>query len=57
MIRKKCNEFDKERVLLIDGRDIVCESGMLTTDGTHPSTEGHMKIGYNIYDKVKDFLV
>lgn len=57
MIRKKCNEFDKERVLLIDGRDIVCESGILTADGTHPSTEGHMKMGYNIYEKVKDFLV
>lgn len=56
IIRKKCAEFDKERVLLVEGTDILDDTAMLTTDGIHPSTEGHVKMGFNLYERVKDFV-
>ncbi len=56
VIRKKCSEFDKSRVLLVEGKDVVTKTQMLTADGIHPSTEGHVAMGYNLYEKVKEFF-
>lgn len=56
IIRKKCGEFDKERVILVEGSDVLTNTEMLSADGIHPSTEGHIRMGFNLYEKVKDFL-
>lgn len=55
-IRNKCAEFDKNRVLLVEGKDVLTSTEMLSADGIHPSTEGHIKMGYNLYNIVKEFL-
>ncbi len=56
IIRNKCAEFDKEKVLVVEGSDILTTSEMLTADGIHPCTEGHIKMGYNLYEKIKEFV-
>jgi len=56
IIRNKCSEFDKERVLLLEGADILTATEMLSADGIHPSSEGHIKMGFNLYEKIKDFV-
>lgn len=56
IIRKKCSEFNKERVLLIEGKDVLTSTEMLSADGIHPSSEGHIKMGYNLYNLVKEFI-
>ncbi len=56
IIRKKCNEFDKDRVLLVEGNKVLTTTEMLSFDGIHPSTEGHIMMGYNLYNQVKEFI-
>ena len=56
IIREKCKTFDCERVMLLEGTDIVKESNYLTWDRVHPSTSGHVDIGYNLYHMTKDWL-
>lgn len=56
IIRNKCSEFDKNRVLLVEGSDILASTEMLSADGLHPSSEGHIKMGFNLYEKIKEFL-
>lgn len=55
-IREKCSEFDKKRVMLVKGADVLTSTEMLSADGIHPSTEGHIKMGYNLYNIIKDFV-
>lgn len=56
VIREKCKEFDSKRVLLVEGDKILTSSEMLSADGIHPSTEGHVAMGYNLYNLVKKFI-
>lgn len=55
-MRAKCGEFDPKRVLLVEGDKVLTSSEMLSADGIHPSTEGHVAMGYNLYELVKDFI-
>lgn len=55
-IREKCEKFDKKRVLLVEGSDVLTSTEMLSADGIHPSSEGHVKMGFNLYEKVWKFL-
>ena len=56
IIRNKYSEFEKKQVLLIEGTDVLTSTEMLSADGIHPSSEGHVKMGFNLYEKVKEFL-
>ncbi len=56
IIREKCEMYDKERVMLLEGEEIVKCSNYLTTDRLHPSTAGHINMGYNLYNFVKDWI-
>ena len=56
IIRKKCESLDKNRVLLVEGADVLTDTEMLTSDGIHPSTEGHAMMGYNLFELTKSFI-
>ena len=56
IIREKCKEFDSDRVLLLEGTDVVKESNYLMSERLHPSTHGHIDMGYNLYNMVKDWI-
>lgn len=57
IIREKCSEFDKERVMLVEGSDILTTTEMLSADGIHPSTEGHIMMGQKLAEIIKDFVL
>lgn len=52
IIRKKYEKMDKTQCLLIEGTDILTNPSWLMCDCIHPSTEGHMMMGINLYNKV-----
>lgn len=56
IIREKCKEFASDRVLVLEGTDIVKESNYLMSERLHPSTHGHIDMGYNLYNAVKDWI-
>lgn len=56
IIRKKCSSFDDKQCLLLEGKDILTSTTWLMCDNLHPSTEGHVMMGINLYNKAKDFL-
>lgn len=56
IIREKVSDFDKERVILVEGDEVLTHSEMLSADGIHPSTEGHIEMSLNLFGKVKDFV-
>lgn len=56
IIRKKCMTVDKKQCLLVEGADILTNTTWLMCDNIHPSTEGHMMMGINLYNQAKDFL-
>lgn len=56
IIREKVSEFSKERVILIEGSEVLNTTELLSADGIHPSTEGHIIMGNNLYNLVKGFL-
>lgn len=45
MIRRVHSELNCPNIHFIDGEEMLPESGMLTADGIHPSTEGHFYMG------------
>ena len=48
--------IDPERVFVVEGTDLVPKTNYLTIDMVHPSTAGHIDMGYNLYNMVKDWL-
>ncbi len=56
IVTDKCAEYDPERVFVVDGTKLVPKSNYLTIDMVHPSTSGHIDMGYNLYNMVKDWL-
>lgn len=56
IIACKVSEFKSERALLISGEQIVKSTSYLSADCLHPSTEGHVDMGYNLYDAVKNWI-
>lgn len=56
VIRKKCETLDKKQCLLVEGSEILTSTTYLMCDNIHPSTEGHMMMGINLYNKCKDFI-
>lgn len=56
IIRTKCSKLDKEQHLLIEGNEILTNPLYLTCDCVHPSTEGHLMMGYNLYQNARLFL-
>ena len=56
IIVDKCAQLDPERVFLVDGTKLVKKTNYLTMDRIHPSTAGHIDMGYNLYNMVKDWI-
>lgn len=56
IIRDKVSRLDAKQCLLLEGEHILEHTEYLTTDGIHPSTEGHVMMGMNLYHMVKGFL-
>lgn len=53
----KSKEFAENQVKLISGEEIIKTTGYLSADCLHPSTEGHVDMGYNLYNAVKDWMI
>lgn len=60
---KKTNAFDKiiernakkhNNCILIDGKKVLTKTEFLTADGIHPNTEGHLFMGLNLYNELKE---
>lgn len=56
IIANKSMEFDNKQVKLVSGTDIIKNTAYLSSDCLHPSTEGHIDMGYNLYDAVKEWI-
>ena len=56
IIRDKYNTLDKTQCLLIEGSDIITSGTYLSCDCVHPSNEGQLMMGINLYNKAKGFL-
>ncbi|MFA7637411.1 MAG: GDSL-type esterase/lipase family protein [Monoglobales bacterium] len=54
IIREKCNQFESDRVILLEGTELVKETSYLMSERLHPSTHGQIDMGYNLYNSVKD---
>ena len=56
IVTDKCAQYDPERVFIVEGTDLVPKTNYLTIDMVHPSTAGHIDMGYNLYNMMKDWL-
>lgn len=56
IIRKKCAGMDKNQAMLVEGSEILTSTTWLMCDNIHPSTEGHIMMGINLYNKCKNFI-
>ncbi len=56
VIRKRYETLDKEQCFLVEGSEILTSTTWLMCDNIHPSTEGHVMMGINLYNKCKDFI-
>ncbi len=46
----------KDKAVIIEGEDIITDLRFLTTDGVHPSNEGHTRMGINLANILKNYL-
>lgn len=56
IIRNKYKDMDKEKCILVEGNEVLNDTGYLMCDCIHPSTEGHMMMGVNLYNILKNWL-